>query len=284
MGITIEELRRYKHISGLTNEEISRRSGVSFGTVQKIFGGATKSPRYDTMSALEKVLVPPAGADTAADGQSSILQEGAVQYVYGTEAKGWRPDPAKQGHYTIKDRDALDESVRTELIDGVLYVMESPTIYHQAALQEVIAAFRETIRENGGNCRVFGAPLDMQLSEGDHRDVLQPDMMVLCDTGRLRRRGICGAPDLVLEILSPSTRKRDMTLKYVKYAEAGVREYWICDPDKKTIVVYDLEHDGLPAVYGRNEKIPVRIWDGRSEIDFPAIWDRVAELEKIIEG
>lgn len=284
MGITIEELRRYKRISGLTNKEISRRSGVSFGTVQKIFGGATKSPRYDTMSALEKVLVPSAGSGDEGARPSGVLKEGAAQYAYASDAGGWRPDPAKQGHYTIEDRSVLDESIRTELIDGVLYVMESPTIYHQTALQEIIAAFRETIGKNNGSCMVFGTPLDMQLSEEDRKNVLQPDMMVVCGPGRLRRKGICGAPDLVLEILSPSTRKRDMTLKYAKYAEAGVREYWICDPDKKTVVVYDLEHDGLPAVYGRDAQVPVLIWDGKVQIDLPAVWDRVEGLEKIIEG
>ena len=94
----------------------------------------------------------------------------------------------------------------------------------------------------------------------------------------IKKGRIYGAPDFIAEILSPSTRKKDFTLKLSKYSNAGVREYWIIDPDKEAIVVYDLEHLDIPAVYGFQDTVPVRIWNGECVVDFAKIWDFVSVL------
>ena len=102
--------------------------------------------------------------------------------------------------------------------------------------------------------------------------------MVVCDRGKYRNGRVWGAPDLIIEVLSPSTRKKDMTLKLHKYSNAGVRKYWMIEPKSQQIIVYDFEHEDFPKIYGFSDRIPVLIWDGRCEIDFNMIWEHVRFL------
>ena len=115
---------------------------------------------------------------------------------------------------------------------------------------------------NKGDCFALEAPMDVQL-DCDNRTMVQPDVIVLCDRGKRRKFGIFGAPDLLIEILSPSTRKKDLGIKFVKYENAGVREYWIIDPDQEKVLVYDFSQEIYPVIYGFQSKIPVGIFDGR---------------------
>ncbi|MGN0333958.1 MAG: Uma2 family endonuclease, partial [Lachnospiraceae bacterium] len=106
----------------------------------------------------------------------------------------------------------------------------------------------------------------------------QPDVFVVCDRSKIIKRCTYGAPDLIVEILSPSTRKKDISIKLKKYIGAGVAEYWIVDPDKKTVVVYDFAHDELPAIYGFDAKVPVGLFDGECEVDFAEIFEYISFL------
>lgn len=112
----------------------------------------------------------------------------------------------------------------------------------------------------------------------DNRTMLQPDVVVCCDRDKILRSHVYGAPDMVIEILSPSTRKKDMGLKLKKYITARVREYWMVDPDKKKVVVYDLEHNELPAIYGFEDQVPVKIFAGKCQIDFSEIYSYIEFL------
>lgn len=161
-----------------------------------------------------------------------------------------------------------------ELIDGVIYDMAAPTNLHQQLIMEVAVQLHTFISSQKGNCKVSMAPTDVQLDCND-RTMVQPDILVMCNRENILRTHIYGAPDLIIEILSPSTRRKDMNLKHGKYAAAGVREYWMIDPDKKKIVVYDLENEELPVVYGFGNKVPVRIFHGKCEIDFEIIYEAV---------
>ena len=107
----------------------------------------------------------------------------------------------------------------------------------------------------------------------DNKTMVQPDVLVICDKSKIMRWGIMGAPDFVLEVLSKSTKRKDSLTKTSKYAAAGVREYWIIDPDSKKLLIYDLENDAWPSVYGLQGKMPVGIFRGRLKIDL----DMVAE-------
>lgn len=264
--MTVEEMRKRKKELGYTNEMISEWSFVPLGTVQKIFSGATESPRYETMRALERVLDAPWLAEKKPASDSLMLRESAPAFGV-TQQK-------VQGEYTLKDYYELPEERRVELIDGVIYDMAAPSSVHQILISEIWSVLREYIREKGGKCMVMVSPLDVQLDRDD-RTMVQPDVVVVCDRSKIILRCIYGAPDLVVEILSKSTRKKDMFVKLNKYMNAGVREYWLVDPKQKRVIVYHFETDDYPAIYGLGSKIPVGIFDGDCEVDFQQIYEYV---------
>ena len=101
-----------------------------------------------------------------------------------------------------------------------------------------------------------------------------------CDEDKTRIKGVYGAPDFVVEVLSPSTRKKDIGIKIFKYKNAGVREYWIVNPDKKTIRVYDLTKEDAVSLYGFEDVVPVGIFEGKCMIDFARIYKRIAKFYK----
>ena len=267
--MTVEEMILRKRELGYTNKTIAEKSGVPFGTVQKIFSGATKAPREETLRAIEAVLAKPTYAELIAkynEGPPSMVRE-YMHHAFG---------PTKEKKlYTADDYNALPDEKRVELIDGVFYEMHSPKIIHQAAAGFLYKKLLDHVLETKGPCRPFISPVDVYL-DADDKTIVQPDVLVLCNTSMINEVGrVIGAPDLIIEVLSKSTRKKDMTLKHHKYANAGVREYWLVDTDKQSIVVYDLEHDALPRIYGPVETLPVLIWEGRYSIDLKEFWEHI---------
>ena len=184
----------------------------------------------------------------------------------------------REGGYTLADYYALPDERRVELIDGVFYDMAAPSAIHQQFQMEIASALHSYLKRNQGKCRVFPAPFDVQLDRDD-RTMVEPDISILCGEDRIRRFGCFGAPDMVIEILSPSTAHKDALIKLNKYVHAGVREYWLVDPEKKKVVVYsNLPEDLMPEVYRFDEEVPVGIWDGRCRIGFPEIYRDIASL------
>ena len=277
--MTVEEMKKKKSELGFSCEQISARSGVPLGTVQKIFSGITKRPRYDTICQLEKAF--PMEPDS--NPYPGMMEESVSAYrIYGdgTDHEGdiWKSFRGKkQGEYTLKDYEAIPDEYRVELIDGVIYDLNTPTTIHQQLAFEISIRLREYIRQKKGLCMVLPSPVSVQLDEDD-RTMLQPDVVVCCVRDKILRSHVYGAPDMVIEILSPSTRKKDMGLKLKKYITARVREYWMVDPDKKKVVVYDLEHNELPAIYGFEDQVPVNIFAGKCQIDFSEIYSYIEFL------
>lgn len=277
--MTVEEMKKKKSELGFSCEQISARSGVPLGTVQKIFSGITKRPRYDTICQLEKAF--PMEPDS--NPYPGMMEESVSAYrIYGdgTDHEGdiWKSFRGKkQGEYTLKDYEAIPDEYRVELIDGVIYDLNTPTTIHQQLAFEISIRLREHIRQNKGLCMVLPSPVSVQLDEDD-RTMMQPDGVICCDRDKILRSHVYGAPDMVIEILSPSTRKKDMGLKLKKYITARVREYWMVDPDKKKVVVYDLEHNELPAIYGFEDQVPVNIFAGKCRIDFSEIYSYIEFL------
>ena len=277
--MTVEEMKKKKTELGFSCEQISDRSGVPLGTVQKIFSGITKRPRYDTICQLEKAF--PMEPDS--NPYPGMMEESVSAYrIYGdgTDHEGdiWKSFRGKkQGEYTLKEYEAIPDEYRVELIDGVIYDLNTPTTIHQQLAFEISIRLREHIRQNKGLCMVLPSPVSVQLDEDD-RTMMQPDGVICCDRDKILRSHVYGAPDMVIEILSPSTRKKDMGLKLKKYITARVREYWMVDPDKKKVVVYDLEHNELPAIYGFEDQVPVNIFAGKCRIDFSEIYSYIEFL------
>lgn len=255
--MTISEMKQRKQELGYTYAMISDLSGVPLGTVQKIFSGETSSPRYDTLLALERVLKKP-----------HMVMEPAA---YTAEAR-------KLGPYTLADYYALPDEQRVELIDGEFYDMTAPTTMHQLIAGEIHRQVANFIYDRDGACTPLISPVDVQL-DCDDRTMVQPDVVIVCERGKIIRRCVYGAPDFVLEVISPSTRKKDYTKKLQKYIDAGVREYWILDPYQKRLLVYDFESDIYPQVLGLDKPVPVGIYKGDLVIQMKRILQWIEERE-----
>lgn len=247
-------LREKKERARWTTEELSNRSGVPVGTINKILSGETVSPRYDTMEALNRAF---------REEEALMLGESAPYGANGEERI-----------YTLDDYYRLPDDVRAELIDGQLFYMQSPTSAHQSMLVKLVYETMNFVTKNKGECQPFMAPLDVQL-DCDDKTMIQPDFMIVCDREKIWEDRIYGAPDFIVEVLSPSTRKRDTDVKLLKYRNAGVREYWIVDLEKERIICYFFEEDGLmPNIYIFQNEVPVRIYDGELKIRLGYCSDR----------
>ncbi|MDE7266790.1 MAG: Uma2 family endonuclease [Lachnospiraceae bacterium] len=162
--------------------------------------------------------------------------------------------------YTIKDIYALPDGERAELIDGKIYYMAPPSWKHQRISGYLYNEIYNYIKENKGECEVLAAPFAVFLNDDDINYV-EPDISVICDSSKLDEKGCHGAPDWIIEIVSPSSKPRDYMTKLFKYRTAGVREYWIVDPAKQMISVYAFEND-MVEQYNFGEDVPVGIYDG----------------------
>lgn len=278
--MTLEEMKDRKRELGYSVEGLSKVTGIPKATLQKIFGGQTKSPRQETIEKLTAVLekkpepyhIPEYRGNIVAEGAPAKAWNGTVQYLdnpYGNK---------KQGEYTIDDYLALPDDKRYELIDGVIYEMASPSTNHQ-----VIAAFlhyrlMRCAEEHPSACYPYIAPLDVQLDK-DQKTIVQPDVMICCDPKQNTGMRLFGAPDFAAEVLSPSTRKKDMFIKLNKYKNAGVREYWMIDPLKQKVVVYLFYKDDDITIYSFDDEIPVSISDGLCKVCFASIKERLVVIE-----
>jgi Uma2 family endonuclease len=179
--------------------------------------------------------------------------------------------------YTYADYLEWEGPQRYQLFNGEVFQMASPSVTHQALLMELGTQFNIFLR--GKPCQVFASPLDVRLfPEEDNSDdtVLQPDLLVVCDKDKLGKGSVNGAPDLVVEIVSPSNTHSELFRKFQYHLEAGVREYWVIDPETKMVMVhiYDNGHY-LSTAYKNNARIPVAILPGL-EIPLEDLWARVA--------
>ena len=172
---------------------------------------------------------------------------------------------AKGRKYTVAEVEAMPEDIRVELIDGTLYYMAMPTERHQDILSFLHVEIGSHIRKQKGSCKVYPGSLALYLNQ-DSETYLVPDLMVVCDRSKIENKGIINGPDVVMEIVSPSSRRRDYILKQNKYQRSGVREYWIIDPQQEIITVHRFE-TGMVEIHGFQDKIPVEILDGL-EINF----------------
>lgn len=161
--------------------------------------------------------------------------------------------------YTIDDIYALPNSQRAELIDGQMYMMAPPNFKHQKIVMELSAVIHQYIKMHGGNCEVLPAPFAVFLNEDD-RNYIEPDISVICDKNKLDDKGCNGAPDWIIEVISPSDPQRDYDIKLFKYRSAGVREYWIINPITHVVNVYDFEHGTGTNQYIFDNNIPVCIY------------------------
>jgi Uma2 family endonuclease len=185
--------------------------------------------------------------------------------------------------YAYKDYALWDDGVRCELIDGVPYVMSAPLIKHQLISGEIYGQLRDFLK--GKQCKVMHAAVDVRLNAHQKDNtIVQPDIIVVCDRKKIENGKSCiGAPDMVVEVLSPSNRYWDYLIKEKIYLEAGVREYWIVDPEEETVQQLILENRGYEVVqYKAADTVPVHILPG-CEINLADVFSEAA-IEPPIES
>ena len=171
-------------------------------------------------------------------------------------------------YYTIDDIYNLPDGQRAELIDGELYMMATPGRIHQRIVMDLSYLIEDYIRHKKGDCEVYPSPFAVFLN-ADDTIYLEPDISVICDKDKLTDKGCKGAPDWIIEVVSPSSRPMDYNKKLFMYRTASVREYWIVDPMKRQITVYNFEHDTFEE-YAFSDKVKAGIYEDL-EIDFSGI-------------
>lgn len=277
----ISDLKERKKEMGYSNHMISELSGVPLSTVQKIFGGATEAPRHETLKKIENALFPKGRYEYSDpledyDIRRMHVAEPTEAYAY-AYIYGYDPELVingkKQGDFTVGDVMKLPEGSHGELIDGVIYDKSMPTTVHQVIVTRVAMQIDSFIESSGGKCTLFASPVDVQLDLSDEKDMLAPDLTIVCDRSKLSNDDliVIGAPDFVLEVLSPSTMGKDRVLKYQKYMSYGVKEYWMVDPFKREIVVSIFKDDARVRYYGFEDTIPISIFNNKASVDFSRI-------------
>lgn len=167
-------------------------------------------------------------------------------------------DIKKDRKYTLEDIYALPDGERAELMEGRIYYMAPPSTRHQQILNFINTEVNLYIRRCQGSCEVFPAPFAVFLDKNESNYV-EPDISVICDSSKLNECGCVGAPDWIVEIVSPGSRKMDYYKKLFKYRTAGVREYWVVDDEMHRVTVYNFEQDNMEE-YSINDMIPVGIY------------------------
>lgn len=175
-----------------------------------------------------------------------------------------------EGLYTYADYLTWPEEERWELIDGVPFDMTpAPSTKHQEILGELYRLFSQYL--HGKLCKVYFSPFDVRLPKGDEKDegiptVVQPDLTIICDRSKIDEQGCKGAPDLIIEVLSPSTTKKDLGVKLRLFERVGVSEYWVVHPNDQTILVFTLKEGtyATPTIYKAPDEVPVQLFPGFS--------------------
>lgn len=165
----------------------------------------------------------------------------------------------QENELTLEDILNLPEGVHKEMLDGVVYDMAAPTPRHQEIVGYLYRKIADHIDEKKGKCRVFFSPFGVFLTKDD-KNYVEPDISVICDKDKISERGCEGAPDWIVEVVSPSTKSMDYLRKFYHYKQNGVRLYWIVDPVSAMVSVYDFEND-IMEQYGFDDTIPVSIYD-----------------------
>jgi len=176
-----------------------------------------------------------------------------------------------------------DDKMR-EIIDGVVYLFSVPVREHASTIISFLHRAINYVKKRKGKCQIFTAPFDVRLPKnGETADdkifnVVQPDICVVCDPSKLDKRGCMGAPDLIVEVISLSTSKRDMKEKFMLYEEADVKEYWVVFPKDKGVTVFLLQPNGK-----YDDGTTYQVMDGTTKVPVQTLEGLIIDLEELFE-
>lgn len=250
--MNIQDLKQLREATQMTNAEIAELSSIPIEVVDKIFSGEIEEPKYATLLAIEQVLVRkekiPFYYDTFRQ-EPCLIRDESVAYKYNARK------------YTMKDIEQLSEGMMVELINGKLHFITAPSRMHQFLVTNILVRMFNHIKEKQGNCHVYPAPLGVCLLEEDETFVL-PDIVLVCKKDVLTDAGCEGAPDLLVEIVSPGNASHDYITKLAKYKQIGVREYWIVDPLQKKVSLVNYEDSEESGEYSYKDVIRSCVLEG----------------------
>ncbi len=164
---------------------------------------------------------------------------------------------------SLEQYESLPEDIRVEVFEGIIYDMASPSEIHQTLFTELTTILNNYIRSRKGPCKVFHSPFDVKLNDNP-LTIVQPDLMIICDRDKLDGKRCNGAPDFIIEIVSPGNASDDYIRKAFYYKNYGVREYWIIDPLRKIVTIHNFEHDIINVQYSFDSVIKVSIFEDLS--------------------
>ena len=264
--MTVDEILAFKDSLGISVANTSRLSGVPVITIAKIFCGETQNPRQVTLDAIERGLRRP----------EAIAYSKKYGYLNSDDLSNLQN--AEEKLHTYEEYEALPEGARVELIDGKFYDMASPTCIHQGVVDEIHFQIRSQIRKKGGGCRtISGFGLELERT-GPKATGLIPDFVIICNKANLHKTSFHGVPEFVLEVLSPSNRQLDLTIKLLKYQQYGAKEYWIVDPLKKRLIIYNfMNSDENPIVMSLEGKQGIAIYQNEINVDLDALREIIEE-------
>ena len=225
-----------------------------------------------TFTGIEDLLKKLESEQKVSDGEKRNIENTILEEKMSLVTEAPAEYGAAKKKYTIADIYALPDGVRAELIDGNLHYMATPTRTHQKLAGEIYLSVANYIKAHDGSCEVYISPFAVYLF-ADESTYLEPDLTVVCDTSKLDEKGCWGAPDWVVEVLSPATGSKDMGLKRNKYKAAGVREYWIIDPEKKVVIVY---------LFGKEDKEEVTLYSFEDQISCSLFPDLVIQPSALL--
>ena len=211
------------------------------------------------------------------DYESEELNESAMKVAEPSVAYG------RQG-YSYADYLTWTDDTMREIINGIVYSFSAPFRNHQETIISFLKKALPFISRRKGKCKIYPAPFDVRLPTNGETDddkiynVVQPDICVICDPSKLDERGCIGAPDLIVEIISPSTSKKDLNQKFFLYEKSGIREYWVVYPNDKAVIVYILKQNGK---YDDGATYDLII--GPSKVPVKTLKGLVIDLEELFE-
>lgn len=229
--MNIEQMCRRRKELGYSYRQLADLTRIPLGTIQKIFGGVTKSPRRETIKALERLL--------------GDNEKGSDEELRTFLMPGYEKD---RGELDLYDYYRIPDNMRAELIDGRFYEMEAQGLLEQMAAGLIGAQLIRQIEMKGLEWAALFASPSVRLNK-DKWTVVEPDLIVVSARSKLQKKRIEGAPDFVLEVTSNATHKKDLVMKTYKYEEAGVHIYWILEPERRRLLTYDFSGKGELEIY-----------------------------------
>lgn len=253
-----ERLRSAREAQNLTREQLADKVGYPVRCVIA-WEEDRVTPYQSTMELLCEILRISV-TDILKPEEISLLPDSTPLQMISDNSVNYQADTSPAPiEATADDFWNLPEGVYAELIDNMLYFRNTPVTIHQILVGELFYQLKSYIKSKGGSCIVLPAPFAVNLN-ADDKTILEPDVLVICNRDKLNRYEYKGAPDFVIEVVSENRRRMDYSIKQEKYAEAGVREYWIVDPKKRCTTVYHYEEDFAPAIIPFDQPVRVGIF------------------------